>query len=228
MTRIIIHGDEEVTFSSKAYGFYAYKNRRTREEILLYRLYQRDKKKGEECWILLSRVKERIETIKYILSSDFTSNFFQSAVIKGVFDDDSFHLLNFLMLLNGYNRMTLLDENKNPMVSLIAPIFNSHKDEQYWYVPLKDKEIYNGIDPDSLPKSIRKNYIELLSKMYLSTKGASMNNLDVWYDEFLDKLDDALDDDKIDDDTYDSLVEVLDNWAEKCGISNDFDDEDFQ
>lgn len=126
MTRIIIHGDEEITFSSKAYGFYAYKNRRTREEILLYRLYQRDKKKGEECWILLSRDKERIETIKYILSSDFTSNFFQSAVIKGVFDDDSFHLLNFLMLLNGYNRMTLLDENKNPMVSLIAPTFDSH------------------------------------------------------------------------------------------------------
>ena len=110
----------------------------------------------------------------------------------------------------------------------IIDIFNSHKDEQYWYVPLKDKDIFNGIDPDSLPKSIRKKYIELLSKMYLSTKGASMKNLDVWYDEFLDKLDDALDDDKIDDDTYDSLVEVLDNWAEKCGISKDFDDdEDF-
>ena len=138
MTRIIIHGDEEVTFSSKAYGFYAYKNRRTREEILLYRLYQRDKKKGEECWILLSMVKERIETIKYILSSDFTSNFFQSAVIKGVFDDDSFHLLNFLMLFNGYSKMTILDENKNSMLSLIAPIFDSHREKKSKEVMLVD------------------------------------------------------------------------------------------
>ena len=90
MTRIIIHGDEEITFSSKVYGFYGYINKRTKEETLLFRLYQKDKKQGEECWILLSRDKEIIETIKYILSSDFTSNFFQSAVIKGVFDDDSF------------------------------------------------------------------------------------------------------------------------------------------
>ena len=61
MTRIIIHGDEEITFCSKIYGFYGYINKRTREEILLYRLYQRDKKEGEECWILLSRDKERIK-----------------------------------------------------------------------------------------------------------------------------------------------------------------------
>ena len=74
MTRIIIHGDEEITFCSKIYGFYGYINKRTREENLLYRLYQRDKKKGEECWILLSRDKERIETIKYTLSSDFNSS----------------------------------------------------------------------------------------------------------------------------------------------------------
>ena len=107
----------------------------------------------------------------------------------------------------------------------LIEIFNSHKAEKYWYIPFKEEDIFNGIDPDDLPKGIRKNYIELLSKMYLATKGASMKYLDSWYDEFLDKLDDALDDDKIDDDTYDSLVEVLDNWAEKCGISvNDEDD----
>lgn len=101
----------------------------------------------------------------------------------------------------------------------IIEIFNSHKAEKYWYIPFKEEDIFNGVDPDDLPKSIRKNYIELLSKMYLATKGASMNYLTSWYDEFLDKLDDALEDDKIDDDIYDTLEEVLNKWAEKCGIS---------
>lgn len=108
----------------------------------------------------------------------------------------------------------------------LIEIFDSHKKEKYWYIPFKEEDIYNGVDPEDMPKSLRKKYIDLLSKMYLSTKGASMKLLDTWYDNFLDDLEDALDSDKIDEDTYDTLEEVLNKWAEKCGISVNYD-EDF-
>ena len=114
---------KEIVFCSEPHNFYAYKNQDKRIELLLYKYYQ---KEGNN-WILLSRDRDVLNTYSYSLSPDFTTRISDGTVIEGAFDDETLHLLYFLMIVNGLKAMAAVDEENKEVYSFQPPQYGDYR-----------------------------------------------------------------------------------------------------